>query len=201
MRSSRVALLVAVSALALALTLLPCEAKKGKIKRSKQNREKLTSREEEFRTAPPVEARKRAEEAISLATETEPVTAQTNHTHSDGEINPDVDARENVKSQASSPHALLSNHGQVETSLRHLHQSVAASAAELTVESWQNLDERLFHAAHDGNVKEVEALMAAGADPNGFLNDNKFSALMNAVCMHMILRQLHAMNLPSSRFG
>ena len=73
--------------------------------------------------------------------------------------------------------------------------------AELTVESWQNLDERLFHAAHDGNVKEVEALMAAGADPNGFLNDNKFSALMNAVCMHMILRQHHAMDLPSSRFG
>ena len=69
------------------------------------------------------------------------------------------------------------------------------------MESWQNLDERLFHAAHDGNVKEVEALMAAGADPNGFLSDNKFSALMNAVCMHMILRQPHAMNLPSSRFG
>ena len=129
MRASRVTLLVAVSALALALMLLPCEAKKGKIKRSKQNREKLTSREEEFRTAPPVEARKRAEEAISLATETEPVTAQTNHTHSDGEINPDVDARENVKSQASSPHALLSNHGQVETSLRHFHQSVAVSAS------------------------------------------------------------------------
>ena len=129
MRSSRVTLLVAVSALALALMLLPCEAKKGKIKRSKQNREKLTSREEEFRTAPPVEARKRAEEAISLATETEPVTAQTNHTHSDREINPDVDARENVKSQASSPHALLSNHGQVETSLRHFHQSVAVSAS------------------------------------------------------------------------
>ena len=201
MRSSRVALLVAVSALALALTLLPCEAKKGKIKRSKQNREKLTSREEEFRTAPPVEARKRAEEAISLATETEPVTAQTNHTHSDREINPDVDARENVKSQASSPHALHSNNDQVENLGVIFISLWQFLLAELTVESWQNLDERLFHAAHDGNVKEVEALMAAGADPNGYLNDNKFSALMNAVCMHMILRQLHAMNLPSSRFG
>ena len=128
MRASRVTLLVAVSALALALMLLPCDAKKGKIKRSKQNREKLTSREEEFRTAPPMEARERAKETISLATETETVTAETKHTHSDGEINPDVDARENVKSQASSPHAPPSNNDQVDLG-RHFHQSVAVSAS------------------------------------------------------------------------